>query len=217
MPASYLGEKWYYQADLASKDKSWEVIETTNIGVDFGFLNNRLTGSFEYYWKYNNDMLSSLQLPHQIGINVPKMNIGKLKTWGWDFNISWKDQIKDVSYQVSFNLSDSDNKLVEYDGASNINAGAVSLLEGYAMNSLWGYKTDGFWSSREEYLKYKEEHPGYKSFNDGNVSGGDVKYVAQGNPDHEIGVGGATPEDPGDLVYLGNSNGRYLYGIPRCS
>lgn len=213
MPASYLGEKWYYQADLASKDKSWEVIETTNIGVDFGFLNNRLTGSFEYYWKYNNDMLSSLQLPHQIGINVPKMNIGKLKTWGWDFNISWKDQIKDVSYQVSFNLSDSDNKLVEYDGASNINAGAVSLLEGYAMNSLWGYKTDGFWSSREEYLKYKEEHPGYKSFNDGNVSGGDVKYVAQGNPDHEIGVGGATPEDPGDLVYLGNSNGRYLYGI----
>lgn len=212
-PATYNGEKWYYQANLPSTEKTWEVIETTNIGVDFGFLNNRLTGSFEYYWKYNNDMLSSPQLPHQIGIGVPKLNIGKLKTWGWDFNISWKDKIKDVSYQVSFNLSDSDNKLVEYNGASVIKAGAVELLEGYSINTIWGYETDGFWKSREEYEQYKKDHPGYKSFNDGKISGGDVKYVAQGKADHEIGVGGATPEDPGDLVCLGNSNGRYLYGI----
>lgn len=211
--ATYMGEKWYYQSSLPSTDKTWEVIETTNIGVDFGFLNNRLTGSFEYYWKYNNDMLSSPQLPHQIGIDVPKLNIGKLKTWGWDFNIGWKDQIKEVSYQVNFNISDSDNKLVEYNGASVIKAGAVELLEGYSMNTIWGYKTDGFWKSRDEYLQYKKDHPGYKSFNDGKVSGGDIKYVAQGKPDHEIGVGGATPQDPGDLVCLGNSNGRYLYGL----
>lgn len=211
--ATYMGEKWYYQASLPSTDKTWEIIETTNIGVDFGFLNNRLTGSFEYYWKYNNDMLSAPQLPHQIGIDVPKLNIGKLKTWGWDFNIGWRDKIKEVSYQVSFNISDSDNKLVEYNGASVIKAGAVELLEGYSMNTIWGYKTDGFWKSRDEYIQYKKDHPGYKSFNDGKVSGGDIKYVAQGKPDHEIGVGGATPENPGDLVCLGNSNGRYLYGL----
>lgn len=211
--ATYMGEKWYYQASLPSTEKTWEIIETTNIGVDFGFLNNRLTGSFEYYWKYNNDMLSAPQLPHQIGIDVPKLNIGKLKTWGWDFNIGWRDKIKEVNYQVSFNISDSDNKLVEYNGASVIKAGAVELLEGYSMNTIWGYKTDGFWKSRDEYIQYKKDHPGYKSFNDGKVSGGDIKYVAQGKSDHEIGVGGATPENPGDLVCLGNSNGRYLYGL----
>lgn len=211
--ATYMGEKWYYQANLPSTEKTWEVIETTNFGVDFGFLNNRLTGSFEYYWKYNNDMLSSPQLPNQIGIGVPKLNIGKLKTWGWDFNIGWKDKIKDVNYQVSFNISDSDNELVEYNGASVIKNGAVELLEGYSINTIWGYKTDGFWKSREEYLQYKKDNPGYKSFNDGKISGGDVRYVAQGKADHEIGVGGATPENPGDLVCLGNSNGRYLYGF----
>lgn len=212
-PVTYNGEKWYYRANLPSTEKTWEVIETTNIGVDFGFLNNRLTGSFEYYWKYNNDMLSAPQMPNQIGVGVPKLNIGKLKTWGWDFNISWKDKIKDVNYQVSFNLSDSDNKLVEYNGASVIKAGAVELLEGYPINTIWGYRTDGFWSSREEYEQYKKDNPGYESFNDGKVAGGDVKYVAQGKADHAIGVGGATPEDSGDLVCLGNSNGRYLYGI----
>lgn len=210
---SYMGEGTYYQKALASKDKTWEVITTTNIGVDLGFLNNRLTATFEYYWKYNDDMLAALQLPHTIGIDVPNVNVGRLKTWGWDFDITWKDKVKDFSYQIGFNLSDSDNRLLEYDGASSIKAGSVELLEGYALNSIWGYQTDGYWSSREEYLKYKEEHPGYQSFNDGKVSGGDVKYVSQGNPDHTISAGSGTPEDPGDLIYLGNSNGRYLYGF----
>lgn len=213
IPVTYQGEKWFYQSSMASEDKTWEIIETTNLGIDFGFLNNRLTGSFEYYWKYNNEMLSNLQLPSQIGINVPKMNVGKLKTRGWDFNINWKDQIKDFSYQVGFNISDSKNELLKYDGASVVREGVVSLLEGHSVNTIWGYKTDGFWSSREEYLKYKEENPGYKSFNDGIISGGDVKYLAQGKADHEIGVGGGTPDNPGDLVCLGNTTPRYLYGI----
>lgn len=212
-PDTYQGEKWFYQQSLPSEEKTWEIIETTNLGVDFGFLNNRLTGSFEYYWKYNNEMLSILQLPSQIGIGVPNMNIGKLKTQGWDFNINWKDQIKDFSYQIGFNISDSKNELLEYDGASVVKEGVVGLLEGQSINTIWGYRTDGFWSSREEYLKYKEDHPGYKSFNDNIVSGGDVKYVAQGNPDHTIGVGGGTPDDSGDLVRLGNTTPRYLYGI----
>lgn len=209
----YMGQKTFYQGSLASKDKTWETISTTNIGIDFGILNSRLNATFDYYWKYNNDMLSSLQLPHTIGIGVPSVNIGKLKTWGWDFEISWKDKIKDFSYQISFNLSDSQNKLIEYDGASVVTEGNVGLLEGYEMNTIWGYKTDGYWKSREEYLAYKEAHPGYQSFNDGKVAGGDVKYVAQGNPDHTIGQGSGTKEDHGDLVYLGNSNGRYLYGF----
>lgn len=144
MPSTYFGERWYYQASLASEDKTWETVETTNLGIDFGLFNNRLSGTFEYYWKFNNDMLSALQLPSQIGIDVPNMNVGKLKTWGWDFNISWRDKIKDFSYQIAFNISDSNNKLVRYDGASYIGEGLVELLEGYPINTIWGYQTDGF-------------------------------------------------------------------------
>jgi TonB-linked SusC/RagA family outer membrane protein len=210
---TYMGEKYFYQSSLASTEKTWEVISTTNIGIDFGLLNNRLQGTFEYYWKTNDDMLSSLQLPSQIGLDVPKVNVGKLKTWGWDFNLSWNDKIGDLRYQVGFNISDSNNELVSYDGASTVGEGSTFLLQGYELNTLWGYRTDGFWKSREEYEQYKADHPGYKSFNDGKVSGGDVKYVSQGNPDHQIGVGGATKDDHGDLVYLGNSNARYTYAF----
>jgi len=209
----YMGEKSYYQSQLASKDKTWETIETTNLGIDLGLLNGRLSASFDYFWKYNNDMLSSLQLPHTIGIGIPRVNVGKLKTWGWDFEVKWNDKIGDFRYQVAFNISNSSNKLVEYDGADVITAGNVSLLEGYEMNTIWGYATDGYWSSKEEYDKYKAEHPGFKTFSDGKIGAGDVKYITQGEPDHQIGAGDGTKENHGDLVYLGNSNGRYLYGL----
>jgi TonB-linked SusC/RagA family outer membrane protein len=209
----YQGESYYYQNELASKQKTWETVETTNIGLDLSLFNNRLNMTADYYWKYNNDMLATVNLPTQIGIQTPNANIGVLKTWGWEFEIGWRDKIKELSYQVSFNLSDSQNEVKEYSGINVVSAGTIKLLEGYPINSIWGYKTDGYWKSREEYLTYKQANPGYESFQDGKVSGGDVKYVAKGKADHKIGVGGGTPEDSGDLVYLGDATGRYLYGL----
>ena len=168
---------------------------------------------FCIHWLMDYNMLASPQVPHQIGIKVPNLNIGKLKTWGWDLNVTWKDRIKDFNYQIGFNISDSKNELVEYNGVSVVKAGIVQHLQGYELNTIWGYKTDGYWSSREEYLQYKKDNPGYKSFNDGKVSGGDIRYVSQGKADHEIGVGSGTLSDTGDLVYLGNTDPRYLYGL----
>ena len=203
----------YYQSDMASTGKTWEIISTTNVGLDLGMFGSKLNVTADYYWKKNDNMLSALELPSLVGIGVPDSNVGTLKTWGWEFEVSYRNSYKDFRYEVAFNLSDSQNKVVRYDGKNRIAEGAVGILEGYPMNTIWGYRTDGFWSSRDEYLAYKEANPGYKSFNDGYVSGGDLKYLAQGKADHQIGEGGGTPENPGDLVCLGNSNGRYLYGL----
>lgn len=208
-----MGEASYYQSAMASVDKTWEIISSTNIGVDMGFFNNKLTLTADYYWKKNDNMLANVTLPHIVGISVPKSNVGTLKTWGWEVEVGYRDRIGDLSYNVSVNLSDSDNEVTSYSGKNTISAGSVDILEGYPLNTIWGYKTDGLWKSREEYEAYKEAHPGYQSFNDAKVSGGDVKYLAQGDGCHTIGAGGGTPEDPGDLVYLGSSNGRYFYGI----
>ncbi|MFT3740125.1 MAG: TonB-dependent receptor [Breznakibacter sp.] len=210
---THMGEGYYYQTALASQSKTWETIETTNVGIDLGLLENRLSFTGDYYWKYNKNMLASLQLPSLLGVSVSSANVGELKTWGWEFEIKWRDKIGNVSYQAAFNVSDSQNELLKYDGKNTIAAGTVELLEGYELNTIWGYKTDGYWKSRDEYLQYKADNPGYQTFNDGKIAGGDVKYVAQGKADHQIGAGGGTPEDPGDLVYLGNTNGRYMYGV----
>lgn len=208
-----MGEASYYQSAMASVDKTWEIISSTNIGVDMGFFNNKLTLTADYYWKKNDNMLANVTLPHIVGISVPQSNVGTLKTWGWEVEVGYRDKIGNLSYNVSVNLSDSDNEVTSYSGKNTISAGSVDILEGYPLNTIWGYKTDGLWKSREEYEAYKEAHPGYQSFNDAKVSGGDVKYLAQGDGCHTVGQGGGTPEDPGDLVYLGSSNGRYFYGI----
>ncbi|MDE7476241.1 MAG: TonB-dependent receptor [Duncaniella sp.] len=206
-----MGEACYYQSAMASVVKTWEIISSTNIGLDMGFLNNPITLTADYYWKKNDNMLANVTLPHIVGITVPKSNVGTLKSWGWEVEVGYRNRFGDVDFNASVSLSDADNKVVSYKGQNTIAEGSVDILEGYPLNSIWGYKTDGMWQSRQEYLDYKAAHPGYESFNDAKVSGGDIKYVAQGDGAHTIGQGGGTPENPGDLVYLGSSNGRYFY------
>ncbi|GHU89850.1 SusC/RagA family TonB-linked outer membrane protein [Bacteroidia bacterium] len=211
---SVMGNPVYYQKAMVSEDVTWETLTSTDIGVDLGFLKNRLNVTADYYWKTNNDMLAQLRVGNIAGVvQLPYQNAGKMKIWGWEASVEWRDKIGNVSYHINFNIDDSQNKLVSYDGNNVIKAGKVDRLEGYALNTIWGYQTNGFWNSRDEYLAYKAANPGYESFNDAKVNGGDVRYLAHGNPDHTIGIGGGTPENSGDLVYLGTTNGRYLYGI----
>ena len=211
---SVMGNPVYYQKAMVSKDVTWETITTTDIGIDLDFLKSRLNVTADYYWKYNDNMLAQLRVGNIVGVTqLPYQNVGKLKTWGWEISAGWHDKIGKVSYHIIGSLDDNQNKLISYEGNNVIWAGTVERLEGYPLNSIWGYRTDGFWNSRDEYLQYKADHLGYQSFNDAKVSGGDTRYVAQGNPDHTIGIGGGTPDNSGDLVYLGTANGRYLYGI----
>lgn len=208
-----MGEKYYYQGSMASKTKTWEIITSKDLGIDLGMFDNKLSLTADYYWKTNDNMLAKLELPSVVGVSVPQANVGTLESWGWEVEASYRNKWHGLDYKVSFNISSNDNEVTHYDGARSISAGVVSILEGYPLNTIWGYKTDGFWSSRDEYLQYKADHPGYQSFNDSKVSGGDVKYLAQGTPDHTIGAGGGTPDEPGDLVNLGTTNAKYIYGM----
>jgi len=203
--------QYFFQEQLASPRKTWETVEQSNIGIDAGFLRDRLALTADYYVKRNKDMLAELNLPNLIGVDVPSLNIGELKSWGWEFDIRWRDQINTLSYRVGFNISDNQNELVRYDGRNSVgNGGVVQLLEGYPMNSVWGYRTDGFFQSQAEYDAYKEQVS--TPFFPGNAGAGDIKYLdLDGNG--VISAGDGTPENPGDLVYLGTTNARYTYGL----
>jgi TonB-linked SusC/RagA family outer membrane protein len=219
---TYMGQRWYYRSTMPAADLRWETVVTTNVGADMAFLKQRLNLTADYYWKTNRDMLSPMAPGNIVGVEkVPWENVGKLKTWGWELSLGWHDKIGNVRYNASINIADSRNKLVEYEGDSGIAPGINRLLKGYPINTLWGYQTDGFWSSSEEYLAYKAAHQGYETFAPGGsapIGGGDVHYVTQpdanGNTNHLIGtIGNSTPDDPGDLVYLGDASPRYEYGI----
>lgn len=202
--------QYFYQSTLASPDKTWETVEQSNIGIDLGLFRNKLTVTADYYVKRNKDMLAVLNVPSIIGINVSSVNIGELKSWGYEFDIKWRDRIGKLEYRVGFNISDNQNELVKYDGRNSIGGGGVvNLLEGYPLNSVWGYTTAGYFQSKAEADAYKAT-VSYPFFP--NPNAGDLKYLDR-NKDGVISAGEGTPGNPGDLVYLGTTNARYTYGF----
>jgi len=112
---------------------------------------------------------------------------------------------------VGLSLSDNQNRLVKYGGANDVvTAGVVHLLEGYALNSTWGYRTDGYFQTADELAGA----PSYKRLSNATtVPGlGDLRYVDL-NGDGEISIGQGRLGDTGDLVHLGDINPRYQYGL----
>lgn len=202
--------QYLYQNTLASPDKTWETVQQSNIGIDFTLFNSRLSVTADYYVKRNKDMLAILNVPSIIGINVSSVNIGELKSWGSEIDLKWRDKIGKIDYRIGLNISDNQNQLVKYDGRNSVGGGGVvALLEGYALNSVWGYKTDGYFQTQAEADGYKAK-VNYPFFP--NPKAGDVKYLDLNN-DGIISAGDGTPENSGDLVYMGNTNTRYTYGI----
>lgn len=202
--------QYIYQNVLASPDVTWENVQMENIGADLGFFGNRLSITADYYVKRNIDMLAGLNLPNIIGIATPSYNVGELKSWGKELEVKWRDRIGKLEYRVSANIADNQNKLVKYDGTNSIGTGGVvSRMEGYPLNSVWGYKTGGYIQNQADLDEYKREIP-TPYFT--NLAPGDIKYLDL-NHDGKISAGGGTPTDPGDLVYLGTTSARYSYGF----
>lgn len=201
--------QYFYQSTLPSSDLTWETVQQQNIGLDVGLFKEKLTVTVDRYEKRNKNMLATLNLPNIIGIGTSMSNVGELKSWGWEFATKWRDKVQSVNYNIGFNISDNQNKLLRYDGKNSIgNGGVISLLEGYPLNTLWGYKTDGYFQTQAEADTYKGQVDNLFA----KLGPGDVKYLdLDGNGSLDAGEG--TPENSGDLVNLGTINARYTYGI----
>lgn len=195
----------YYQAYLASEDKTWETIQTSNVGLDLSVLRNRLSVSGDYFIKRNNNMLAPLQVSSMIGITTSTYNVADMKTWGWEVTVGWRDSPSDsFNYWANLNVFDAQNKILKYDGRSAIAAGTNSIIEGMPYNSIFGYVADGYFTSSEEVAS--------SAFQNNKTGVGDIKYRDL-NGDEKINEGSSSIDDHGDLVYLGNPSPRYNFGI----
>ena len=195
---SELGQ-WAVISKLPSESRTWETVEVKNIAVDMAFLRNRLTVTGEYFIKKNKDMLVSIEIPSIIGIDVPTGNYGELKVKGWEVTVGWQDKIKDFSYGARFNLSDQKDKLVDYGVEYNgFVAGVNQKVQGYSLGSIFGYRTDGYFTSEEEVKNSA-------AFNKAITGVGDIKYIDK-DGDGKISA-------PNDLEYLGTTTPRYTFGL----
>jgi TonB-linked SusC/RagA family outer membrane protein len=198
------------RANPASTDRTWETIENKNIGIDVATLRSRLSFSFDYYIKTNDDMLVNIAVPATYGGSAPSSNQGKLETKGFELSASWRDKIGDFRYNVSAQLSDSKNKLVELKNSDSFSEGLNNFREGYSIYSYFGYVYDGIIKTQEQLDAYKEK---FSSGIPTRIGLGDAMYKDVDGDGKLTAFGDKTKGLSGDMVYLGNLLPRYTYSF----
>lgn len=130
-------------------DLTWETTTSWNAGLDFGFFNNRITGSIEYYKRKTTDLLAYVAVPAGSSTtNMLNRNIGSLENYGVEFNIAAKPIVtNDFTWTLSYNVGWNHNEITELTtGASQLNTGGISggngntvqiHAEGHPANSFY--------------------------------------------------------------------------------
>lgn len=199
---------------------TWEKAATTNIGLDFSVLNNRLSFTGDIYRRDTKDMLTAGEtLPAVFGTASPLQNAGDLRTQGYEFTISWQDKFtlagKPFIYDVSFALGDSKSKITKFNNPTGI---LSNNYKGKEWGEIWGYKVDGYFATDAEAAAWDvdQRQVGDNIYNASGewarLRAGDMKFVDI-DGSKRIDKGKNTIDDHGDLVKIGNSQARYNYGF----
>ncbi|MDQ0591888.1 ferric enterobactin receptor [Chryseobacterium ginsenosidimutans] len=136
----------------------WETVKPFNVGVDLGFLKNRITVTAEYYNKKTEDLIFTVPLSLSQGLSGYTDNIGSLVNKGFEFSINADilrpENKKGFSLSMDVNLSTLDNELTKIYGGKDIISGGTILKEGEAINSWYLKKWAGVDSSNGDPLWY---------------------------------------------------------------
>ena len=129
---------------------SWEVVNETNIGTNFAFLGNRLTGDIDWYYRLTQNAVVSPALPMQE--ETIAGNWGEILNMGVDINLNWEHHVdKDWTYFIGANVSWLRNRVMSLrDGVNMIKGGKTVQKVGEKMNSYYGFKVVGVYQTDEE-------------------------------------------------------------------
>lgn len=198
----------FYSQQMTNENVKWETTTTTNLGLDVGFLNNKLTLEADVYNKRTTDMLLDATIPFSAGFrDGPVVNLGEVRNSGWELAVRYEDKLGDFSYDAGVNLSHNENELTDLGGVKPWVTSAVKVDKGLPLYSYWGYVADGIWRTKDEITKNPHEsgdvRPGMLRFRD--LNGFDSKGQLTGKPDGKI--------DDADKTVIGSYIPKYVYGI----
>lgn len=207
---------------------TWEETTSIDFGADFGFLNNKLQASFDWYEKRTQGMYVSGQpLPAVFGASEPRENIAGLSNRGFEVSMSFNDEFdlrgSPLRLRTTFSVYNYVATITDYPNPEGLMS---SYWEGQKLGQIWGYRIEGQFQTDEEARAY------YNSFNNPKQSlgqvyylitnarniewntlrAGDIKYLDI-DGDGEISKGKYTLEDHGDLEVIGNAMPQFPFGF----
>lgn len=211
--------KYLLMDRMANPNLQWEKTTSYNVGLDLGFLNNRISASLDFYHKSTKDMIIQLKLPGFSGFSNIWSNIGQVDNTGFELAINTRNiETRNFLWTTSLGFSYNKNtiKHINYatetivDGMGNIvsvrEMGDVDtkLYIGHPIGEIWDYRMDGIWqvSEADEAAKYGQRP-------------GDPKVANNYTADDVVNADGSVKHVYNDLdkEYLGCTNPPYFFNM----
>lgn len=181
---------------LSDPDISWETTTITNLGLDAGLFNNKLTAELEWYNKKTSGILQRVILPAQVGaLNGPIRNIGDVENNGVELSLAYRSKVKALEYNVGGQVNYNRNRLTNLNGQVLFGANTITQ-EGYPINSWYMLEAVGLFQTADEVKA--------APFQNAATQPGDIKY-RDVNGDNRI--------DNTDRVVVGTSFPKYTYSF----
>ena len=195
----------------ANPSIKWEESEQTDFGLDFGFFNQALTFTVDYYIKKTNGMLMTMPIPSYVGESKPIGNTGDMENKGIEFELGYKWNISDAHFAIKANATYTKNTLknlgnesgfLDYDGVQGFTGGSLARgSNGMPFPYFYGYKTNGVFQNYNEVNSYvnadggliqPSARPGDTRFvdinGDGQITSDDRTKIGKGTPDWNFGL-----------------------------
>lgn len=214
--SNYLGSSTIYPSNIRLANLRWEEKETWNLGFDFGFFDDKITGDLSIYTQTTSDLLmNSRAIPSSSGYSsLTYQNVGSMRNNGWEFNINGNKIIKAGKFSMDFNLTFANNRNEiismestvlsslndDFDYSNGTYLSRVQLNN--PLGSIYGFRYKGVY----QYSEYSEEEVAGVSGPNAPVvrnSAGEVILNSSGNPKYMyFDYGGANYEfQGGDAIY----------------
>jgi len=219
------GNNFYYTLRPNPYDAGikWESTTTSNIGIDFGFFNNRLTGSIDAYYKKTSNLLNTVVVPALTNFGSTVLeNIGNMENKGAELSLNAViiDQ-KDWHWNLAYNISFNKNKITNLVGANqpgyvqvNPNSGISGTTSGDIQYNTVGLPINSFYVFQQIYDKNgKPIEDGYVDRNgDGVINSADLYFDKSPDPKVTMGISSDVAYKRFDFSFSGRlSLGNYDY------
>ena len=156
------------QSRTPNPDITWEVGTTYNLGLDFKFMQNRLSWESDIFYHKRTNMLiyRNASLPETSGITLPRENLGEMCNRGFESLLSWNDRVSKVDYGASLNVTYAKNKILYWDETPGVPEYQQST--GRPVNTSLYYVYDGVFYDQADVDATKAKWPGARP--------GDIKF-----------------------------------------
>jgi len=234
---NYLDQGGLALSQLANPALKWERTSQTDVGLDLGFLENRIYLSADVYYRHTTDLLLPQFLTYDTGFTSYSANVGSLENKGLELaltSINVRNEGQGFNWETNFNISFNRNKVLDIANTSTNGVGsgfASRLLAGQPLGAFYGYRVDHIFQTQDEIAALNaksstgvyqttDTRPGDIKFrdvnNDGRITADDQEIMGSAQPKYYGGITNTFRYLGIDLsVFFQYNVGNQIYNTPR--